>query len=202
MKTQDYWEKRALDVPNSLDVVEFSQRSQERRFTALSSLIPRANASSFLDIGCGLAAFESHLQRTFQTYTYMGLDISPAMIVRCKEKSPTLDLVVGDWQSWSPPQSFDYVVSFGTFSVLTEDLPQTLDLVLEKLYMCSEVASHISLISSKYLGETASHIKRWDIDEVVSVCNKLSPLVMVSQDYLPHDFSVTMFHSRSGWTLP
>lgn len=57
--------------------------------------------------------------------------------------------------------------------------------------MC-RVAAHVSLLTDRYTG-FASHIQPWRVEEILTLALDITPFVALRHDYLPNDFSVTLY---------
>jgi SAM-dependent methyltransferase len=86
------------------------ESSQLRRFRRFDDLA--LGVGSICDLGCGYAAYLDHLRTRGYTGSYVGVDVSPAMVEAARAVHPDADVRVG-----SDPVAADLVVAFGTFNV-------------------------------------------------------------------------------------
>src|SRR5262245_11027258 len=77
-----------------------------------------------LEVGCGLG----DLLASVKPSKGLGLDFSPAMIDRARQRHPELDFEVADAQDFPPTVNFDYII----LSDLINDLPDV-QAVFERL---------------------------------------------------------------------
>ena len=68
------------------------------------------NATDILDAGCGNGYYLSRLQLFFPEKTYSGVDISPELIARGKNRHPAVCLSVNDIAAYSPARQVDLII--------------------------------------------------------------------------------------------
>ncbi len=90
-----------------------SEESQITRFGALSRAIPRSGSPSVLDYGCGYGAFYEFLLEWNPRATYVGYDISEAMIETARSLHPEAIFT----SKRADLDRFDIVVASGIFNV-------------------------------------------------------------------------------------
>lgn len=73
-----------------------SQQSQQRRFQVLADVGIRPGCS-LLDVGCGLADFKYWLDAQGIEVQYSGLDITPEMIEKCRQRYPEQEFYCGTY---------------------------------------------------------------------------------------------------------
>ena len=86
------------------------------------------------------------------------------------------------------------VACFGTFNIDTEDAEARLPEILSRIFELSSIAGHISLLTDYYPGDLAPHIRSWSPHRVYELAMEVTPYVVLRHDYLPQDFSVTLYH--------
>lgn len=79
--------------------------------------IRKEKFESLLDAGCGTAPMLSLLTKEYPDKYYVGLDLTPEMIRKAKEKKlPNTEFVVGDCENLPfEPESFDIVINSQSF---------------------------------------------------------------------------------------
>ncbi len=97
-----------------------SQVSQELRFEQLLKVIQNDKTTfSILDYGCGYGSMYEFLKINFDTFEYLGFDISPEMIKNAAALYPSIKKII--WQtSLNDSNEKDYVISSGIFNVRQE----------------------------------------------------------------------------------
>lgn len=145
-----------------------------------------------LDLGCGVGDFYGHLQRRNVSCEYLGVDLADAMVARSRERFPQGEFVVGNILEWPEDQKFDYTVAFAIHNVRMDGGADLLRSVTSRQFALCEKAAHVSLLTSRFSG-FAEHIQSWDVEEVLSMALSITPYVVLRHDYLPNDFSVTLY---------
>lgn len=86
---------------------------QAQAGTQLLSLLPASfHPTSIADLGCGTGRLTHHLSKVFPEAQVTGIDFSEAMIQVAKERTtPNLRFETANFQTWSPPRSFDLIYS-------------------------------------------------------------------------------------------
>lgn len=177
-----------------------SRASQRKRFAALAGVADLRGAS-VLDAGCGLADLYAYLEErgVAADVGYTGLDFTPRMVARARERFPQLDFVQGDVSSSDtelPPA--DYVFASGLFSHMTGDEARVRATV-GRLWGAAGRALAFNVLSTltdpaSDEARAASGLFAADPLEMVRFCRaSLSPWVTLRHDYLPHDFTIYVY---------
>ncbi len=90
--------------------------SQVMRFEQLCKVVPDEASFSISDVGCGYGALLDYLQQRYPEFTYLGVDIAPAMIAAALKRyqgRAHARFCVGA----EPPDIADYCVASGVFNV-------------------------------------------------------------------------------------
>lgn len=201
----DYWNAKASGEASDCARIESGQRAQRMRFENFVIHHDLAGAR-VLDVGCGVGDFYDHLQRRGVACGYHGVDIAGQMIERCRERFPAARFEVADVTRWTPEEPCDYVVSFAIHNVRMEGGRELLETVTRRQFELCTRAAHVSLLTDRFAGFDP-HIQPWRAEEVLSLALSLTPYVVLRHDYLPNDFSVTLYReplidTRSDLFLP
>lgn len=188
---KDYWDKRADSCDSDCEKVDSSKRSQLMRFEAFIQL-NNLQGKSILDVGCGAGDFWNYLQARSVDCDYTGFDISSSMIKRCRERFPGIAFESGEFTEWSKEKQFDYTVAIAIHNIKTEGGEDILRETTAQQFALSRIATHISILTDRYVGFD-SHIQAWKAEEVLGMALEITPYVILRHDYLPHDFSVTLY---------
>lgn len=190
---RSYWNLRAREHSDENVAVETSSRSQRERFLAFLEMNP-VEDHSILDVGSGIGSFVEFIRQSPRPVTYVGIDVSEEMVARSAAKYPGETFEVAELLTYQPPAPFDYVACFGTFNIDTDDAEERLPEILSRIFELSSVAGHISLLTEYYPEALAPHIRSWSPHRVLELAMKVTPHVVLRHDYLPQDFSVTLYH--------
>lgn len=186
-----FWDERAQSSKSNQYTVDWSQRTQLMRFLVFAQLV-QLDGASILDIGCGTGDFFDFLEQQRISADYTGFDISPVMVERCRERFPNAKFVSGDFLGWIPDRTFDYTIAIGIHNIKADGARDILEATLRRQFELSDKAAHLSILSSRYNGFD-SHIQAWNPIEILELSMSITPYVAFRHDYLPHDFSITLF---------
>jgi SAM-dependent methyltransferase len=96
-----------------------SSESQELRFEILSKVVQENESFSVLDFGCGFGSMLDYLDTKYNSFEYIGYDVSDEMIVAALEKFPRKEYA--KWTTNLPSEKSDYVIASGIFNVKLEN---------------------------------------------------------------------------------
>jgi SAM-dependent methyltransferase len=187
---EQYWTNRARGARDDCDCVEQSLRTQRMRFEAFITTHDLMGRS-VLDVGCGAGAFWEHLKTRGIDCEYVGVDLSPAMIERCRARFPDVRFECANILDWEPTQGFDYSISIGIHNIKVPGAWEILLATTRQQYALARIAAHVSVLTDRYQG-FAPHIKAWRAEEILTMALEVTPYVLLQQHYLPNDLGVTL----------
>jgi trans-aconitate 2-methyltransferase len=85
----------------------------------LLAQIPLISPNLIFDLGCGPGNSTALLERTFAHAEIIGVDNSPAMLIKARETLPHCAFIEADLASWQPDSSVDVLFSNATFQWLS-----------------------------------------------------------------------------------
>ena len=110
-----------------------STDSQELRFEILSNVIPQDEKFSILDFGCGFGSMLDYFDKKYNSFKYVGFDVSEEMVHAALEKFSTKEYA--KWTTSLPAENVDYVIASGIFNVKLENNNEDwLNYILETLH--------------------------------------------------------------------
>ena len=86
----------------------------------LIARIPDVRASRIADLGCGTADLTALLAERWPSASITGIDASPEMVERARERHPELDIRLGDVETWLPDGPVDVIYSNATLHWLDD----------------------------------------------------------------------------------
>jgi SAM-dependent methyltransferase len=188
---QQHWDNMARQPGGDLAKVDTSAHSQSYRFMMFSRFNDLRGAS-LLDVGCGVGDFWAHLRGLAPDTRYTGVDLSAAMVERCRERFPEARFEAVNLLTWDTEERWDYVTAFAIHNIVTEKGWDILEANTRRQFEFCRVAAHLSLLTTQFQGY-APHIQPWDPARLLALAFSLTPYVSLRHDYLPHDFSITMY---------
>jgi hypothetical protein len=116
------------------------------------------------------------------------------MIDRCRVRFPEVRFECGNFLKWKPGRRFDYVISIGIHNIRVPQAAALLRETTRRQFDLCDVAAHVSVLTSRYKG-FARHIRPWRAEDVLKLSLDISSYVVLRHDYLPNDFSVTLYRA-------
>lgn len=169
--------------------------SQAIKFRVLAEAAS-LNGKSLLDVGCGFADYYRYLSKSYDGIRYVGLDITPAMIVEAKKLEPALDLRCGNILEWDSEELFDVVTANGIFYLIRDDPKIKMEAIIEAMY--SKAGSVVSFNSlSSWADDQEPQEFYADPLETLAYCKTLTPWVSLRHDYHSRDFTIYMYKNRN-----
>lgn len=170
--------------------------SQERRWDVLFE-IGDLTSAKILDFGCGTGAMVASLRRRFgYDGTYVGVDISDAMLKLARARFPGTRFETFDLFADPPPETFDYVFASGTFNNDHIDAYEFLLAAIPRLYARARKGFAFNLLSAD-APRRVMELMYIDPIEIYDFCrNTVTPLVTLRNDYriedeeIPEDFTI------------
>ncbi len=177
------------NYPNDHRGVKWSSaKSQFLRFKILCKVAKEIFQCNLLDVGCGLGHLVDYLISNEFSGTYKGIDIVDQMIVNAKKRHPTYHFETNDIDSINAG-SHDYVLASGIFAFVNF---QTIQQMLPSLFHCSTKGLAFNCLSS-----LASNYEKGmfyqNPAEILSLCQSITPRVILRHDYMQHDFTIYMY---------
>lgn len=190
-KIVDFWDNKARSSSTDCERVDSSLRTQRMRFERFLISNP-VEGRSVLDVGCGVGDFYAHLESRSINCDYTGVDISSEMVARSQARFPNATFRTANILEWDERGTHDFVVAIAIHNVKTENGWDLLKRFTQKQFELCRAAAHMSLLTNRFDG-FAPHIQPWSPSEVLAVAFELTPFVSLQHDYLPHDFSITLY---------
>ena len=188
---KSFWDRKASEEVDDSIKIDASPRAQAMRFESFL-LNHDLSKATVLDVGCGIGDFWGHMQLRGGAAGYLGIDLASGMIERARNKYPEATFACLDFLE-EQVEPHDYTVSFGIHSnVRVENGWELMGSVTTRQFELCRRAAHISLLTDRYQGFEASR-QAWRAEEVLSFALTLTPYVVLRHDYLPNDFSVTLY---------
>jgi SAM-dependent methyltransferase len=199
-KVRKFWDEKATTAETDCARVDSSRRTQRMRFEAFV-LTHNLDGASILDVGCGVGDFYGHLRDRKIRCTYKGVDLSPEMAARARVVYPEASFEAADLLTWPDAPQFDYVVAIAIHNVRVDGGKELLEKLTRKQFALARRAAHLSLLTDRYTG-FAPHIQPWPAEEILRLALSITPWVTLRHDYLPHDFSITLYREPYIETQP
>lgn len=171
-----------------------SAESQCTRFQVLSE-IGSLHEKSVLDFGSGYGDLFGFLRfgKDIILKSYLGVDLNPTLVDVAREKYPAAQFEVRD-VLLDPlgESSFDFVLASGSLGIATPNWREFSYALLCELFRECRVGLGANFLTTYSPTKTGSHYV--DPSEILRfVCTKLSPKVVLRQDYKENDFTIYVY---------
>jgi SAM-dependent methyltransferase len=168
---------------------------QDVRFLALTEPVLHHPQASVLDVGCGFADLYDFLVGQGWRGDYTGVDIVSGLLTIARQRHPQLDLREMDITDCPlPPHSYDFVIASGTFNSKLEvgDNWGHTRAALTTMFSLARVAVCIDFLGT-FVDFQAPGAWHTDPGWALSLAKELSKRVLLRYDYMPYEFSLTIF---------
>ena len=170
-----------------------SAESQRKRFEIFASIADLRN-SSILDVGCGLSHFYEWLKYRNIEVNYHGIDITPDMIIRSKQKFPEATFSVGTIfdETSATQRQYEYVFASGIFYLRSDNPNDYLKRTVEGMFRLSNRGIAFNCLSAWSNDKDPDEFYA-DPADVILFCKNLSPKIIFQHHYHPSDFTIFIY---------
>lgn len=178
--------------PYSPKAVSWENESSKRVRLSVLSEVGNLNNRSILDMGCGFGDLYDQLRTRHKDFSYTGIDINPVLISTAKEKYPGVDFQALDFGEYKGGTT-DFILSSGALSFKIDNYKEKYFSVIKHMFETAKVAVAFNMLdSSQHVNDDT--FAAYSVPEVYDFCSTLTNKLAVRHDYLPHDFTVYMYH--------
>ena len=159
------------------------------RFEILCSLW-NLNHASILDVGCGFGDFYGFLRKKgAEGFTYLGVDINPALIDVAASRYPDAGFQVGNIAEAHLSEGFDYGFASGLFNDKLDDNAAFVRQGLDMLHARCRKGFAANFLSDRvdYFPEHTFHSSP---AVILDICYGYSNNIVLRNDYMPYEFTV------------
>ncbi len=179
---------------NTIEALGWTNRNDQlARFNALIN-IQDLNNHSVLDVGCGAGDFLELLNRSNVNCYYTGIDQFKGFIELAAEKYKTQSnacFLMGDF-SKADFGCYDYILASGTFNYINKD-PHFIYKTIAHFYELCNKSFAFNLLEN--VETNGGNLVTYNKNEILDFCKKLSPQVILKDNYLLGDFTIVMYQS-------
>lgn len=168
-----------------------SQESQYIRFKYLLN-IDDLMGKSILDVGCGLGDMYLYLQEHNISVDYTGLDITPKMLEKARSRFPGVKFIANDLLNNPIDKEYDYLLASGIFTYINNDI-SFMKHMIRSMFSCCKKGLAFNLLSTFSIDRDPLEFQG-EPTEVLAFAFTLTKKVKIDHSYLPHDFTVYMYH--------
>lgn len=182
---------------------------QNIRFDALTRFLDMNRHFSILDIGCGFGDINKFFHRkSIFDYTYHGIDLVEGMIIKANEiyeNDENITFSCGDFLTSyqnDDVERYDYIIASGIFNFQMDEIgnyDNVNNIMKKALDLCRpKGAISFDFQSDKVDFFSDNGVSFYNSPEkILSIAYKYSRNVILSNLYMPFEFSVTLFKDDS-----
>jgi len=177
-----------------------SQEIQFIRFKKLSEMLPRKQACSLLDIGCGFGDLKAYLEEQGFKLDYTGIDLSADMVRSAGFQYPGIQVFQGDLFDFNPAEKqYDFVLLSGALNEVVEtelegtshQQGQYAKAVIRKMYdSCKQGVAFNLLDKRNAWVASRPDLQSFQPEEIVEYCKTFARNVSWQDGYVDNDFTV------------
>lgn len=167
-----------------------NEKNQLARFNALYN-INDLNNHSVLDLGCGIGDFLELLNENKIVCNYTGIDHLKDFIEFAAQKfklQTNTCFLLGDCYK-ADLGCYDYILASGTFNYINKD-PHFIYKTIAHFYELCNKAFAFNLLEN--VETNGGNLVTYNKNEIFEFCKKLSPQVILKDNYLVGDFTIIM----------
>jgi SAM-dependent methyltransferase len=200
----EYFEQCLAQHGDSHEGVNYQGRqAQYQRFEILAALAS-LGGKALLDVGCGLGHFYDFLQEHGSApRLYKGVDITPGMITRARERHPELEFSLEDILATPPPPEplYDYVICCGLFHLRGDNSEaqwqQFTEMMIERAYQYARYGLAFNMMTDQVDYRLDRHYYA-NPGYFFNYCRQnLSRRVCLRHDYPLYDFTIYVYRPKS-----
>lgn len=173
-----------------------SSTSQFLRFRILAEVAP-LNGCSLLDVGCGLGDLYSWLKSHGKSVDYTGIDISPDMISLALKRFPLNKFEIANLlDEENTSRQSKIVIASGIFAKRSQNPVEFMCAMIKAMFSIATVALAFNSLSIHARDKESGEFYA-DPAEIIAFCRKLTPWVVLREDYHSRDFTIYMYKNRT-----
>lgn len=167
------------------------------RLNELIALIPNDGGSyKILDVGCGLGSLVDCLEHSTLNFEYLGIDINPRLIRKCKEVYPDYEFQLLNEEFDYDCLVYDYALMSGVFNHVRTDGN-------EKNFMQSMIGKYFALAKKGVVWNlltdrveyNTDHNVNYNVFETLEFCYSLTNSVAMMNTHLRFEASFAIYKS-------
>jgi SAM-dependent methyltransferase len=184
-----HYQPRVAEHGGTFRAVDWgSEKSQTARFRVLLEATDFRSAR-ILDVGCGVGHLVDHLAKEKFDGAYLGVDLVPEMVAAARRRHCHSEFREGGPEA-GPEYHADLVVGSGLFTFADQArLERTVVTMFHRARRVVAFNTLSTWADSQEDGEFYADPMR-----VIEFCRTLTNRVVLRHDYMPHDFTIYLYH--------
>ncbi|HNW97021.1 MAG TPA: class I SAM-dependent methyltransferase [Bacteroidales bacterium] len=165
---------------------------QQKRFEILSG-VDDMSYSTILDLGCGYGDLKTFLDKKFNDFIYVGIDIIPEYIdtanAKFKDANNTY-FFQKDITAFEIPVT-DYILACGLMAYKTDD-PEFYFQMIKRMYDSASKAVAFNMLDSNTF-QSDDLLIAHNPESIIEYCKKITPQIKLITNYGVDDFTIFMY---------
>jgi len=180
-----------------------SREIQFIRFKKLSEILPRNQACSILNVGCGFGDLKAYLVQQGFKIDYTGIDLSDDMVRSARFQYPEIKVHQGDLFDFNPDaQQYDFLLLSGALNEVVEtDVEGSRQYqgryakaVIRKLYdSCKQGVAFNLLDARNAWVASRPDLQSFQPEDIDAYCKTFANHVSWQDGYVDNDFTVFLY---------
>jgi SAM-dependent methyltransferase len=186
------YEDRYAQMGYDVRTVGWGSRDDQRlRFKVLCDIADLAG-TSICDVGCGFGDLADYLAERFGGVSYTGVDLSPSLVAKARERHPALEFHCLDLLQEPFERTFDYVLLSGALNYRVEDNLGLTTAMLERMYGLARRGVGANFLTS-YVNFERPYNFHHAPGDVIGAARRLTRWVALRHDYPLWEFTVHLY---------
>jgi SAM-dependent methyltransferase len=185
------YEDRYAEMGEDVRTLGWKSREDQRlRFQVLCD-IGDLSGRRVCDVGCGFGDLHDYLRTRFGEVRYSGLDLSPSLVARARERHPGVAFRVQDILE-EPPERADYFLLSGALNYRFSDNMQLTRDMLAVMFERADEGVAVNFLTS-YVNFQQPHNFHHSPEAVFALARTLTRWVSLRHDYPLWEFTVYLY---------
>ena len=192
----DIYKRRYARFGYSPITLGWNTGKQDIRFDLLRNG-KNLEGKSILDVGCGFGDLNRYLQLQYHSYSYMGIDLVPDLIMKAEELFPSSEsyricFLTGDFLGYTFDTEFDYIFISGVFGkrLKNDDNYEYVDAIIKKATELAHLGVGIDFSTTVGQKLRKSYGFLYNPADVVQIISRYANNFTLNHAYFPTEFSV------------
>lgn len=179
------------------EAVRWTSQGQYLHYQSMLDIDDSIEGARVLDYGCGKGDFYEFLKNKNISVDYTGLDINEQLITLASRKYPECVFRVFDIEEDHLREDFDYIFLCGVFNLKVENLSNTIEKTLYKLFARCKRALAFNALSAHNPEKDFELHYIFPENIFRFAVNNLSPFISLRHDRMPYDFTMFVYREKN-----
>ena len=174
---------------NSAKTLDWHARGNQAERYETFTILGNLNDCSILDFGCGLGDLYGFLEKRYNGFSYLGIDIVPELVEEAKKKYPAASFKIANVFELS--EEFDYSFASGSLSYKVKEGPEFYYAVIRRLYDISRIGVGFNMLDGIDYDSDETY-QTYNPEEVLKYCKTFAQKIRLVTEYEEGDFTILL----------